>query len=269
MQTLLHPFTEKELDILTAATPHAIHVTGPKGIGLRQVAKEFADRINADYRYIEPLEKTVSVDQVRDLYQLTRGRKSRPQAVVVSGELLSTQAQHALLKLLEEPPTGTIFIITSHDPSALLGTVLSRMQTLTLRPLSDKQSNQLVDAHSSDVSAQKRAQLMFLAGGLPAELTRILDSAVYFDEKVAHMKQAQQFILSNRYGRLSLLRDYIGNRSGLQTYIQTVIKLLHHDIYQKKVVSEKHIDLLERLERAATMLALNGNTKLIAAQLVL
>jgi hypothetical protein len=83
------------------------------------------------------------------------------------------------------------------------------------------------------------------------------------------MKQAQQFILSNRYGRLSLLRDYIGNRSGLQTYIQTVIKLLHHDIYQKKVVSEKHIDLLERLERAATMLALNGNTKLIAAQLVL
>ena len=63
MQTLLHPFTEKELDILTAATPHAIHVTGPKGIGLRQVAKEFADRINAFQNANEP-GKLLSVEDV-------------------------------------------------------------------------------------------------------------------------------------------------------------------------------------------------------------
>lgn len=269
MQTLLHPLTEKELDMLIAARPHAIHITGPKGIGLTRIAREFAHRIEADYRYIEPLEGTVSIDQIRDLYQLTRGRTSKPQVIVLPGESLTTQAQHAFLKLLEEPPVGTIFLITSHDTSMLLDTILSRMQSLLVRPLSDIQSHQLIDTRAPAIDAQKRAQLMFLSGGLPAELTRILDDSSYFDEKVTQMKQAQQFIVSNRYGRLVLLHAHTKNRNELQDYLGTIAKLLHHDVYQKKRLSPQHVALLERLEQASTALAFNANLKLVVAQLVL
>lgn len=268
MQTLLHPLTEKELDMLIAARPHAIHITGPKGIGLTQIAREFTHRIDADYRYIEPLERTVSVDQIRELYQLTRGRTSRPQVIVLSGESLTTQAQHAFLKLLEEPPAGAIFLITSHDTSVLLGTVLSRMQSLLVRPLSDLQSHQLIDTYAPGIDAQKRTQLMFLSGGLPAELMRILDDTSFFDEKVILMKQAQQFILSSRYNRLVLLSEHAKDRFELQDYLQTITKLLHHDIYQKKLLSEKHVALLERLEQASAALVSNANLKLTMARLV-
>ena len=269
MHTLVHPVTEKELEALVSARPHAVYITGPKGIGLTQIAKEFTDRIKATYLYLEPAESVISVDQIRDLYQLTRGRKTKPQVIMLPGEYLTAQAQHVFLKLLEEPPANTIFLITGHDPSALIGTVRSRMQLLTVRPISEQQSTQLIEAHSSNINAQKKAQLLFLAKGLPAELTRILDNTAYFDDRVAQMKRAQQFILSDRYNRLVLLQVYIKNRAELQGYIHTITKLLQHDIYQKKQLSEKHIELLERLEYASAALVYNANVKLIAAQLVL
>lgn len=269
METLLHPLTEKELNLLTTVVPHAIHITGPKGVGLKQIAREFSDRIGAEYRSIEAQESTVGVDQIRDLYGLTRGRKVKPQVLILSGESLSIQAQHAFLKLLEEPPTNTVFVITSHDTSSLLETVLSRMQLLTVRPLSQLQSSQLIDDRVPDIDQRQKSQLLFLSSGLPAELSRMLADPIYFNQKVVQMKQAQQYILSNRYGRLTLLHAHAKNRTELYGYIKTITRLLHHDVYQKKLISESHVDLLKRLERASSALISNGNLKLIAAQLVL
>lgn len=269
MKTLLHPLTEKELSLLTTAVPHAIHITGPKGVGLKRVAREFSDRIGADYSSIEAQEGTVGVDQIRELYGLTRGRKVKPQVLSLSGESLSVQAQHAFLKLLEEPPANTVFVIMSHDSSMLLETVLSRMQLLTVHPLSELQSSQLIDTKLPHVNQRQKAQLLFLSSGLPGELNRMLADTNYFEQKVVQMKQAQQYILSNRYERLALLHAYAKNRADIYEYIQTISRLLHHDVYQKKRISERHIDLLKRLERASSALVSNANLKLVTAQLVL
>lgn len=43
---------------------------------------------------------------------------------------MNKEAQNALLKLLEEPPEKTVFIMTTSRPRLLLPTVLSRVQKL-------------------------------------------------------------------------------------------------------------------------------------------
>jgi DNA polymerase-3 subunit delta' len=47
----------------------------------------------------------------------------------------STEAANALLKVLEEPPPDTLFILTASDPDQLLPTIRSRLAPFRLRPL--------------------------------------------------------------------------------------------------------------------------------------
>lgn len=55
--------------------------------------------------------------------------------VLCGAENMTDQAQNALLKILEEPPEHTVFILTAENRSMLLPTILSRVQTIRLEPL--------------------------------------------------------------------------------------------------------------------------------------
>lgn len=61
---------------------------------------------------------------------------SRKVFVIEEGDILSVEAQNALLKVLEEPPYYVTFIICVTSKEKLLSTVLSRSQTITFFPLS-------------------------------------------------------------------------------------------------------------------------------------
>ena len=55
--------------------------------------------------------------------------------IIDTADDLQTEAAHAILKTLEEPPASALFILVAADPDALLPTIRSRCQEFTLRPL--------------------------------------------------------------------------------------------------------------------------------------
>jgi DNA polymerase III, gamma/tau subunits len=57
-------------------------------------------------------------------------------------EKMNSEASNKLLKLLEEPPQGTLFILVSHAPEKLLSTIRSRCQMISLKPLSRSEQAQ-------------------------------------------------------------------------------------------------------------------------------
>jgi DNA polymerase-3 subunit delta' len=54
--------------------------------------------------------------------------------LIRDADRLTVQAANSILKLLEEPPPGWVLLLTASDPSLLLPTLVSRCQTLRLRP---------------------------------------------------------------------------------------------------------------------------------------
>jgi DNA polymerase III subunit delta' len=56
--------------------------------------------------------------------------------IVDTVDELNPNAANALLKILEEPPRQSLFLLVSHAPGRVLPTILSRCRRLTLRPLS-------------------------------------------------------------------------------------------------------------------------------------
>ncbi len=55
--------------------------------------------------------------------------------IIDGADDLQPEAAHALLKTLEEPPAGVLIVLLARDPDALLPTIRSRCQSITLRPM--------------------------------------------------------------------------------------------------------------------------------------
>lgn len=79
--------------------------------------------------------KQISVEQIRslaDFVGMSAHQGGRRVVVVHPAETMNINAANALLKSLEEPPAGLIFILVSHKPQQLLPTILSRCLSFAL-----------------------------------------------------------------------------------------------------------------------------------------
>ena len=82
----------------------------------------------------------IRVEEVRNLIEesrMTRGRAGFRIVIVDPIDECNPSSANALLKILEEPPPETLFLLISHRPGGLLPTIRSRCQPVALRPFSD------------------------------------------------------------------------------------------------------------------------------------
>lgn len=82
----------------------------------------------------------IRVDDVRKAINLFHRAASEGGwriAIIDSADDLNRSSANALLKMIEEPPPKSLFLITSHRPAATMPTIRSRCRRLTLSPLSD------------------------------------------------------------------------------------------------------------------------------------
>lgn len=149
--------------------PHAVLLAGPQGVGKLELARGWAQSLlceqptqdfdacgecegchwfaagtHPDFMHLTLLEKEtregdvrmateISVEQARqavDFVQLSTYRAGYRLVLIEPAEALNTASANALLKVLEEPPINTVFILVSHQFRQLLPTILSRCHKL-------------------------------------------------------------------------------------------------------------------------------------------
>jgi DNA polymerase-3 subunit delta' len=115
--------------------------------------------------------RSIVVDQVRSLNRLfsTTASLSPWRAVVIDSadDLESPGAPNALLKMLEEPPPHTVFLLVSHQPDRLLPTIRSRCRILRLGPLGDDAMASALRAALPDSDEDEIAALVAAGDGAP------------------------------------------------------------------------------------------------------
>ncbi len=158
--------------LMTGRVAHAYLFSGPAGVGKRAAALAFAQALNCDMKQrladsdqltaaqdgcgvcrscrnivnglhpdvqvIEPDGATVKIEQIRTLEAdaaLVPYEAQWKVFILDSAERMTEQAANALLKTLEEPARGTMFILLTGTVSALLPTIVSRCQIVTFSPL--------------------------------------------------------------------------------------------------------------------------------------
>ena len=108
----------------------------------------------------------VKVEQVRELAGFLNLRSHRGRlrvALVHPAEDMNPNAANALLKGLEEPPAGAVFLLVSHRPARLLPTIRSRCVALPVAVPAREEALQWLTAQG----AQDPARWLAYAGGAP------------------------------------------------------------------------------------------------------
>lgn len=144
---------------------HPVHpvwmLAGPRGIGKSTVAYKIAKMVYGnvgDFFIIDLARnlgndgkikadaKTISVATARamiDRMQMSSMSDDWRVVLIDSVDELSTSASNAILKLLEEPPAKTLFLLIVHQLSNVLPTVRSRARVEKMRPLTISQLREL------------------------------------------------------------------------------------------------------------------------------
>lgn len=102
-------------------------------------------------------------------------------AIVWLPERMMPEAANKLLKLIEEPEEGSLFILVSNSPGEILPTIYSRCQRIDLRRLSDGEVARFLD---SDIDMDTRIAAAHIAEGNFIQARRTL----------ANDKMSQQFL---------------------------------------------------------------------------
>lgn len=264
---LISPATSLALEAYVKQPPHALLLLGPEGIGKLTIAKAWAQQIanGALVQIVEPDERgTISIETIRELYKTARSKREEPQIIIIDhAEALSLEAENAFLKLLEEPRPGVTFVLTAPHTEALLPTILSRVQRVTVQTCSTATLQAFAAKHASAPSSAELMQLLFIAQGRPATLVRLLEQSDQLTEARSVMAQAKELLAAKPYERYIFVSKSGNDR---KTCIAILEAMQHMASLQlKKSTTESQtrrwLTLSQALETALQHLAANGNLK--------
>jgi DNA polymerase-3 subunit delta' len=270
----IHPATKQRLDAYVRDMPQSLAFAGPEGVGLSASVSYVAAALNTKPMYVLPekdektdLEKgVITVDIIRRLYTQTKTVEKGTRLIVIDyAERMGVQAQNAFLKLLEEPGENTHFILLTHAVSKLLPTIRSRVQLLEVKPVLKEQSEELLqDLKVTD--PQKKAQLLFIANGLPALLTRLAHDGTAFEARAQLIRDARTYLQGSPYERLKMAVSFKDDRQKALTMLLDAMKLLQSSL--KTGQNPDQVKMIDTLLAIYERVAANGNVRLQLASIV-
>jgi DNA polymerase III gamma/tau subunit len=169
--------------------PHACLLHGPKGVGkatfaqalathllygtpsLRQLDTHHRDLIlskaHPDCLYIQAgKEENLGVEEIRDIPSFAQRTATGWKVIILDSiDDLTPNAANALLKVLEEPPTNTLFLIISHMPGKLLPTIKSRCHGVPFYPLSAKEMESIIYTWKPDITSDTYELISHISQG--------------------------------------------------------------------------------------------------------
>ncbi|RIZ66322.1 MAG: DNA polymerase III subunit delta' [Methylococcales bacterium] len=174
--------------------PQALLISGHKGFGKLQLAREYTAALlcdnpqqnglaceccnscllfkaqsHPDFIQLQPLEagKNITIDQIRQL--ITR-LSLKPQfdgyrvVIIEPAELMNNAAANAFLKYLEEPTERTVVILITDKPTRLLATIVSRCQKIAINQPDKAVLNSWLQQHTQQ---ENISLILSLAQGSP------------------------------------------------------------------------------------------------------
>src|SRR6201988_2991240 len=136
--------------VLTHRHPHSPAVQRAQTLAVDpndHVARQVAAGAHGGLRVLERglndrgvLRTVITVDETRETISFsgsTAAVEGWRVCIVDTVDELNPNAANALLKILEEPPRQSLFLLVRHAPARVLPTILSRCRRLALRPLAE------------------------------------------------------------------------------------------------------------------------------------
>lgn len=262
--------------------------------------KKFLSKNHSDYfEFEEKLTKrSIHIDRIRDLKRsvyIKPNESTYRIYVIPSAQNMTTEGFNAFLKLLEEPPPHSIFILTTTDKSAVAPTVLSRCVPFPIHPATVAHCYYILAKTYPTIPQNTLQKASVLADGNLAKAIEISGDESYATALSLAYHILDCIITPDEYELLKAFTTQVKTRADfiklLDILLQVTRQLLNQNLYQDMAtpfdddindrtnsideqvlaLSQKYItysssklcDMLQLLLTAQEHLELNSNQNLI------
>lgn len=242
---------------------HAYIFEGPDGIGRRETALSFSSMLlcqedwpcgqckscqlflnqsHPDFQEIYSEEKNIGVEDIRNILKALSIKPlySKYKVFIINdADSMTVQAQNALLKSLEEPPSYVVFVLTVQSSAAITQTVRSRCQRILFNRLTDEEVYGILE---SDFGS-KRSDWDFIVSysdGVIGTAIDLVNSPQNLQLREDILQAAEQLVLAPDADIFGMY-DIFEKNSDKIDYILRVMLLFFRDILMYKETTDYSI----------------------------
>lgn len=281
---LLHPITNHQVEAVIQNSPQSVMISGAEGAGKYTVAVAIAQKVleidnpseHAAVLLIEPIKGHIAIDEIRKirsfLSRKTTGKAViRRMIIIIDAHTMGSDAQNALLKTLEEPPSDTMLLLTTSDITALKPTIRSRAQHIAIQPVGLEEATAYFISHKHAETVIKTAY--FLSNG-QAGLMHALLSDETEHPLVQAIQEAKRLLVATKYERLAELDALAKQKEQIEQLLSGLQRVVTGGLRQaaaadSKTRTKRFYTLSSQVMNAQSQLKQNVNPKLLLTHLFL
>ena len=230
---------------------HANLIVGDDGIGKSVIAKYLSNNIiklkdnveSVDIVRYYPSSSSFGVDDVRKIIDEVNKKPyegDKKVLILYKCDKMTTQAQNALLKTIEDPPIGVYLILLSESLETILDTIQSRCQVYKLTPLSKEDILEYIQINFPDVKYNDRYAALAFSTGIPGKVDRFIN-----DEKLKELRNTcvELFldILKREHGLVLKYQERLSSFKDEKYDILDILILFIRDIMVFKELNNKEL----------------------------
>jgi DNA polymerase-3 subunit delta' len=268
-QLVIHAQTEQQIASYLNNPAHALLLVGPMGSGREALVRHILsqllqiddlDPINYPYfKAVQPEKDKISIgiEAIRELQPFVKLKlpiSDRTRWRIISihnAPSLTTEAQNALLKLLEEPPERTLFILTTGSLERVLPTIRSRTQQLRVLLPTQAALKEHFNTNHTEAAIQ---QAYMMSGGLPGLMSALLTEEDSHPLKSA-VSTAKELLKATQFERLAKVDELAKKKTETLHVLFVLQQMAQASIAQAANVnnqaSTQRIKQWHRIQKAA------------------
>ena len=253
---------------------HAQLISGEDGIGKSILAeilgklilngdlnREYVDIIN-----YKPSKASFGVDDVREIIDEVNKKPfegDKKVIIIHQGNKLTIQAQNALLKTIEEPPTEVYIIILCESLELILDTIKSRCEIYKLTPLTKDKLYKYIAIKGYDYSEEEKSSAIAFSEGIPGRIDRYFSDTELQelrDKIVDLLLQLTNNEIEAILEKEEQLVSYKQNKEEVINVLSSFIRdiLVNKEVYNENlIINRDKIKEIERLTNEMSFKKLN------------
>lgn len=283
-----------EKDIESGNLSHAYLLVGANSVGKFTVARKMAGILQCENDFchecptciqvakgchIDTIElkgkrESIKIDEVRKLVERLNMTRQSPYKILLiqSLERMTTEAANSFLKMLEEPPQRTIFIMTTDNVRALLPTIISRVRMLKFAPDSYQYLVGKLQELYPNCDEETIKQVGLFSMGKTGMAVHLMENPDSLANHIEVYHRVQNFLerrnVADRFSYVEELTE-AEEPDRIDIFFNMLSSVLRSKILEGSPQTNSHIKTLSKIGEAGMLLKKNVNSRLVLENLML
>ncbi len=176
------------------------------------VCNEIEKGYHSDTLEISDNNESIKIETVRDLLPKLHMSKQSPRKILLiqNIERMTPGSANAMLKTLEDPPDGVMFLLTTSRIKEVLPTIISRVRVINFQRLSEKEIISLLQKHYPLAETDLLGQVSSFGAGKPGKAMAFMSQPKLLSEARKMYTDVCNFVKNpDRIGEFTYIADIV------------------------------------------------------------